>query len=605
MTYYLISAQEGREVESISTQSVRYRLDDPFVLQQDLSQLIPSPRSGQAPDAEEGMAERARTRLAEARADQDEFSGPPLAESRIWRVWNSLQSTHYEDREDTLMSDEADIRLDPEHRFRDTGANMFEQAVGKLRTSLDRDLLTAGGHPSLWAEVEVVSGAHAGRTGSVSAVNWQADHEQRTIGPEPESLAVRFDDLYESLDIATGDLRELPQWDRTFVVVHAGESFPKQWTASLLLADADAKSLWRQDALDALRTAWTGVGRLVVFIPCQEDGSSMSDEHQEWAAKAVSRADEIVAHCPAGASDPMRLGLLADTETAAVRERLVLLVPGGDPDPSLHRWLERHPVPVAGSGADATAIVLKRIGRGRERKGGEREVPLLVARTTGYYAWSSALREGGKSLVGADIQWIHSDEHTGDTGPWWSMRARIRHADHRITSELLVCHAMVTSVVAYRRRERWTDCEIVLTPCDNSLSSIPVRNAPKGLALQLPTITTEFSGGDNRARAVAGVLGIDSIEPDRLRSHGGRNDSSLLAAQRGVAVLELTEEELTALRSQNAESAEAGAEGKMVVFRLADLLAEPICDWATVGAVTRAVMPAWPPISGDFYTGRM
>ncbi|MFH8991436.1 hypothetical protein [Streptomyces sp. NPDC017940] len=232
-----------------------------------------------------------------------------------------------------------------------------------------------------------------------------------------------------------------------------------------------------------------------------------------------------------------------------------------------------------------------------------------MARTTGFYAWSDALREARKALTGADIEWVYSDEGSGHKALWWSMRARILHADHRITSELLVCHPMVTSVVAYHRRERWTDCEIVLVHCDNSLSSTPGRDAPKGQSLRLLTVATEFGGdGDIRTRALQHfneALGIDGIDAGRLRSFGGRNDSSLLAAKRSVAVLELTEDELTALRSQNTEGADGGAEGKVVVCRVADLLAEPICAWATLGAITRAVMPTWPPISGDFYTGRM
>ncbi|MER5549844.1 hypothetical protein ABT072_47500 [Streptomyces sp. NPDC002589] len=611
LIYYVIAAREAVEVEDISTHVVRYQIDDLFVLQQHLTELISSPRSGHTPgDAGEVMAERARTRLAEVGADQDEFSGPPSVESRIWRVWNSMQATHFEDREETLMSDEVGIELAPEHRFRDTGANMFEHAAAKLRIHLDRELLNASGHPSLGSDIEVTAGTHAGRTGSLSAVTWHADHEQHTIGPTPESFTVRFDDLYDTIDIPAGNVSALPQWDRAFVVVHAGEPFPTEWHASVLLADPDEKSLRQQ--VDALRNAWTeSFSRLVVFVPHQADGSPMTTEHRAWATRAVSCADEIVARCLADAPTPLQEGLLADNEAAAVCARLVILVPGGEPSLPLKRWSEQHAVPMTASAADAAATVLQRTGRGQQRKGGERDVPLLVARTTGYYAWSTALRDAHRTLVSADIEWVHSGEGAGDKAPWWSMRARIRHADHRVTSELLVCHARMTSVVAYRRREKWTDCEIVLVPCDNSLSHhLTGLNAPKGTALRLPTVATDFSGdSDSRERRQQTLFhewfGIDGIDRERLRSFGGRNDSSLLAAERGVAVLELTEDEISFLRSRGADASGGVPGGTAVVHRVADLYAEPICDWATLGAVSRAVMPASPPASGDFYTGRM
>ncbi|GGU55673.1 hypothetical protein GCM10010211_20560 [Streptomyces albospinus] len=609
LVYYLIATHESVEVEGISTQSVRYRIDNPFVLQQQLTELIPGPRSGPSLDAAAAMAERTRTRLAEAEADANESSGQHPVEGRIRHVWNSMQGVHFEDREDSLMSDEVGITLAEGHRWRDTGVNLFEQAVGKLRASLDRELLSAGGHPSLGATVEVTDGVHVGRTGSVSAVSWQADHERHTIEPAPESFTVRFSDLYESIDIAAADVTALPEWDRNFVVVHAGGPFPTEWSASVLLADADEKSLWRQTVLDALRDGWTGFGRLVVFVPRQGDGSQMAAEHHDWVSRAASCADEIIVRCLPGVSAPLQRGLLADIPTAAVCGRLVVMVPGGEPNQLLSRWLEQHAAPVAGGAAEAASIALKRIERGSERKGGERDVPLLAARTTGYFWWSSALRDAGRALISAEMEWVHSNEDTGHEALWWSMRARIRHADYHVTSELLLCHPMMTSVVAYRRREKWTDCEIVLVPCDNSLSNIPVREAPKGLALRLPTILTDFSGGsDHRERSrrtLHELFDIDGIDMDRLRTLGGRNDSSLVAANRNVTVLELTEDELASLLGRDDGATDGPAGPPLVICRVADLLAEPVCDWATLGAITRAVMPTWPPASGDFYTGRM
>ena len=407
LVYYLIATHEAAEVEGISTQSVRYRIDDPFVLQQQLTELIPGPRSGSSPNAAAAMAERTRTRLAEAEADANGSSERPPVEGRIRRVWNSMQGVHFEDREDSLMSDEVGITLAEEHRWHDTGANLFEQAVGKLRASLDRELLSAGGHPSLWATVEVTGGVHAGRTGDVSAVSWQADHERHTIGDAPESFTVRFSELYESIDIAAGDVTALPEWDRKFVVVHAAEPFPTEWHASVLLADADEKSLWRQTALDALRDAWTDFGRLVVFVPRPGDGSPMDAEHHDWMSRAASCADEIIVRCPPGASTPLQKGLLADSPTAAICGRLVVMVPGGEPDPLLSRWLEQHAAPVAGVRPKPPHSPSSESAGDANVRAGSGTFPCSAARTTGYSWWSSALRDAGRALISAEIEWVH------------------------------------------------------------------------------------------------------------------------------------------------------------------------------------------------------
>ncbi|MGP8298146.1 hypothetical protein ACTPOK_09380 [Streptomyces inhibens] len=94
---------------------------------------------------------------------------------------------------------------------------------------------------------------------------------------------------------------------------------------------------------------------------------------------------------------------------------------------------------------------------------------------------------------------------------------------------------------------------------------------------------------------LADELGL-LVDQERLRSHGPCNDTSLLAAPRSLVKLSLTDDEADTIRNL----ATAGQPGGPEVHRVADLLAGRCCDWATLGLITRAVLPTDPPASGHF-----
>lgn len=568
LVYYLIAMQADREVDSVSLPEVRYRLDDLFSLQQDIVQLLDGP--GHCAEAVE----------------------TPEAVSAVRHAWSVANLTRCETLEDVVPSESAD---DVRGIERATPDNHFEHAAQRFCVQLDRILLESAGGILLWSAVEATAGVHAERSGRVRAVVWQMDHEQRVIGPAPLSVQVEFSDTHEVADMAPSELVMLPAWDPKFVVVQAGEPLPTEWAACVLLSDEGRKPVWRQEAVDALREGWRGVGRLVVLVPGHSGAHPMAEGHSVWADRAFAWADEVI--IGVSSTGPLPPWFLPNrgADAHSGPSRLTLLLTGTADSTDLSSWARRNSLPVAATPAGAATIVLDRIRRGLERAGGFRQVPLLVARTSGFADWRQALRAARKTLVGADLHWIQHDDTAEPSGTWWAMSVRIRHPDHRITTDLLVARATVVSIVAYRSHPRWTDSEVVLVESDDSGTGYGPEKA-----MALPTATFDWwaPGGTSQKAVpiVQQVLGL-SIESERIRPFRGRNDSSLLAATRVLAAVKLTDEEFHQIRQPST----SGEDGKAptVVCRVADLLTHPLCDWATIGAVTHAITSTGPASFGN------
>lgn len=606
LVYYVIAVGDDVEVETVSLRALRYRLMDLGRLHREVAGVLPGPAMTGPQTVTEGKAAMAQMRLTELDGDQGEFTGPAPVEGKIWKLWDTLQAPHGIPAVDTLPSDM--ITESAYNTYTPTGSTVFVNAVRQIVQDLDRLLLPASGALKVGATVEVTSGIHAGRAGRVTAVTWGVDDEQRICTETPASFEITFDDQYAKADLAPAMVVALPEWDYSFAVVHAGEPLPTQWNASVFLAAPSSPPMsWHEEAVERLRQTWDTPGyegRLAVLIPQPRDGGPLCGDHAGWTERALAWADEIIAEESPDTSTPPQLtpAVSADPRDTGGRLTVFRTDTGPADDQDALPWARRHAVPTASSAAEAVEMAVQRIGRGRRRTGGERAVPLLVAASDAYFHWSSSLIEARASLAGAHVEWLHRDEDSEIRTPWWVLHARIRHADHQITDELVVAHTSCVSVVAYHPQKPWTDTEVVLLPVG---THHPVRPASSYSSdkqvLRLPTITVPLNrGGDAYDRgwaALAEELGLVA-DRARLRVFGHRDDSALLSASRSLVSLELTQEEIDALREHN----EMPLPGGPVVCRVADLLAgrASVCDWATVGLITRAVLPTWPPASGDF-----
>ncbi|MEU7576735.1 hypothetical protein AB0B50_03930 [Streptomyces sp. NPDC041068] len=282
------------------------------------------------------------------------------------------------------------------------------------------------------------------------------------------------------------------------------------------------------------------------------------------------------------------------------------------PDEPTRTWAAQNAVPLAHTPAEAAAAALKRLDRGWKREGGQRQVPLPVTRNTGYQYWRDALRDADRTLDAATTQWAlrnPDDEHA----QWWALNARIRHPDHHLTNELVVGRSNTLSLVICVRRQVWTDSEIVLLRSPNSIAAQPKATAPTLFPLQLPTVDRDIAFYRDEGKRTQALQELTSdlglaIHEDQLRGMGFRPESNLLATQRSVECLELSEEELDSLKTRQGAHGETALLKAIEIHRVADLLSTRVpvlCDWATLGVITRAVVPTRPPASGDLSRHRL
>ncbi|MFI2204694.1 hypothetical protein ACH47Z_28680 [Streptomyces sp. NPDC020192] len=642
LIYALVAIDDSTAIDAISHWAVRYRLSDPQQLHQDLSALLPGPLDQGATTVQDGRAELRRSRLSElvdedgwftgdpklesllrpeieaVIAERGEFSGRPPLEGRIWRLWAALQAPHGVPYEDTLTSDElaAYDASGGSARYAASGKTIFEHSLQALTQVVDRMLLAVSGAPPMGTEVLVTAGVHQGRSGRLTSVTWTADDEQHVCSEPPASFRISFDDCHEYADVPPAALEPLPDWDRHFAIVHAGQPMPMSWDASVLLAGAapEASSL-QHGLITALKAGWRQTGqtwdsRLVVLIPHQASDRPASDQHSQWLHDAYTWTDEIVL-MPAPGTDLSPLLRLEGIDLEDARDHLTLHVT--EPDEATRAWAEQHSVPLAHTPSDAAAVVLKRLDRGWKRRGGQRQVPLSVVSNTGYHYWQEALRDAGRTLDAASIGWARRNPIHPEYASWWAMNARIRHPDHQVTNELVVGRTSVLSVVIFVRRHVWTDSEVVVLRDPNSLGTEPLITAPTRFPVRLPSMDMDiafYRRGDGRDRPslkLVSELGL-TVAEDRLRGLSPRPESNLLASQRSVVCLELSEDEFGDLKARRSATGETALPEAVEIHRVADLLSDMggvLCDWATLGTITRAVVPTWPPASGDLTDRRL
>ncbi|QHC32429.1 nucleoside 2-deoxyribosyltransferase domain-containing protein [Streptomyces sp. HF10] len=194
-------------------------------------------------------------------------------------------------------------------------------------------------------------------------------------------------------------------------VVYVGQEPPGSWEAAVYLCGptpADpAEPSWRPAAVAALRAAWRGPGRLVVFLPEPTAGGSYPSYGDQiaWEEEAMRRSDAVLFWIP---RDMRRLpGLVSNIKWGAWHDsgRAVL---GAPPEAERMTYLLHFAgafgVPVERTLPGAAEAALRAVGRGSRRTGGERAVPLAVWRSEPFRKWYAA-RPAGCRLLDARVEW--------------------------------------------------------------------------------------------------------------------------------------------------------------------------------------------------------
>lgn len=218
-------------------------------------------------------------------------------------------------------------------------------------------------------------------------------------------------------------------------IVHVGQEAPDSWAASVYLCGPTptdpAEPSWRPDAVAALRSAWSGAGRLAVFLPEPVPGGDYPayGDQIAWEEDAMRRSDVILFWIP---RDMARLpGLVSNIKWGSWCDsgRAVL---GTPPEAERMAYLLHFAgtlgVPVERTLKGAAEAALRAVGPGSARSGGERSVPLTVWRTGQFRTWYAGRREAGDRLLDARVEW-YAPGAGPDGSDGWLVTATVAPVD--------------------------------------------------------------------------------------------------------------------------------------------------------------------------------
>lgn len=346
------------------------------------------------------------------------------------------------------------------------------------------------------------------------------------------------------------------------VIVHAGETPPSEWDASVFLAgpvprDPDVPS-WHPEAIALLRKRWAGPGRLTVFAPEPRGGVAVEGTHSmAWEEAGLRRCDVVLFWIPRDMSTMPGLTTNIEWGIWHASGKAVLGVPpeAVGVDYPLEQARD-HGVPTASTLAGAVDHALAAVGTGARRRGGETEAPLALWRAPGFERWYTARREAGDALLGARLEWA-SRAGTGPGGlDHWAARVRLRLPGDQAADETLIAAPDTARLVLYRPAPRSGDTVVALL-CGRPCPADPLHWAAE------------------TARAALG----QAFEPERLRDHGSRRIAPAPAVHHAHLVsAEITETELERLRADGRAAAS-----------LAELHTEPEPDWAVLGMIAQVL----------------
>jgi 8-oxo-dGTP pyrophosphatase MutT (NUDIX family) len=380
-------------------------------------------------------------------------------------------------------------------------------------------------------------------------------------------------------------------------VVYAGETPPREWSASLFLAGPTPRSAdvasWRPGVLAEVARQWDGREGLVVFVPEPRDGSVWPeyDGNRRWELFWGDRVDTVLFWIPRGPGLP---GLTTNDEWGRWKDsgRVVLGTPPGVDRVRYQRdYAADHGVPLATTLAGTVAHALAAVTPPARRAGGRRHVPLQVWRTATFQCWLAAVEGAGNELREARQEWVHRPEPGGEVF-FWALRAAVHvAAEGRVKeNELVLARPDTAAVVAYRRAARPEDSPVVLvrefrTPGaspDGWVHELPGGSRPGGMADARAVAAREFTEETGLPMA-----------PERLRAHAARQPAATVCAHRThVFSVELAAEELAALRAAPGPHGDPAATERtyVEVTSLSALLTAPTADWATLGAVAQVLL---------------
>jgi len=398
-------------------------------------------------------------------------------------------------------------------------------------------------------------------------------------------------------------------------IVYANQELPESWSKSIFLAgptprSADVKS-WRGEAVKELEAlGYDGV----VFIPEDEHNKWQHSyvEQVEWEERCLNASDCIVFWIPRdletmpGFTTNIELGVWLDSGKAVV----------GFPERApktryIEHYTNKLKVPNARTLRGTLEEAVRFIGKGAERSGGARKVPLFIYNTKHFQTWyHTQTVVCGNRLDDAKVLWNFRVGKQRKFPLFWSIHVDVYVAaeDRNKSNEIIIARTDISSVLAYHPNGSGmlNDTLVCLvkeyrspaTSPDGFIWELPGGSSPK--AEEDP-----FQVASDELKEETGL----SIPKDRFKQHRQvlRRQLAGTVTTHGAWLfsVQLTDEELGYLKRQKGKmhgNHITDSEQTYVEVVTVDQLLNPyfatcrapakpgervypVCDWSTLGMV--------------------
>jgi hypothetical protein len=303
----------------------------------------------------------------------------------------------------------------------------------------------------------------------------------------------------------------------------------------------------------------------------------------DWEERCLHLADVVMFWMPRdlavlpGFTSNVEWGMWYDSG------RVVL---GAPPDAPKNRYIlhyaSKNSVPVSTALEGVVDATIEYLGGGAYRRDGERCVPLLIWRTTGFAKWYAAQRGAGNRLTAARVAWSF-----GSPVFFWALHVEIYvTSEGRIkANEIVICRPDISAVVLYRRGASVAEMIIVLVKEFRSSAS-----GPDGFVHELPSGSGPGTAVEQAIQEVHEEVGL-LLTPDRIRVHGNRQISATLSVHRAhLYSAEITDAELDQIRALPVLPGPMQNERiTPEIMTFGDIVASGSLDWAMLGMIVQVV----------------
>lgn len=245
-------------------------------------------------------------------------------------------------------------------------------------------------------------------------------------------------------------------------------------------------------------------------------------------------------------------------------------------------YAKQYQVPRADTLQATVEEAIKRVSPGRLRTGGEVKIPLLVWNEPSFQEWYGYQQHAGNVLRDARVLFTKRVGPKQDKMFCWIVRVSVyvTSEDRVKDNEFVIGRPDVSSVVLWNKGSTILDTKIVLVKEFRS----PSRT--------LDSFLRENPGGPSKLGALpppAMEIALHElqeetgfvVEPERLKHHSFRQlFGTLSSVGASVFSVEVTDKEMQDFKDQ-----EGTERTYLEVWTLAELLAEPLTDWATLGEI--------------------